>query len=145
MLSTVERVIILKSASIFGAVPDNLLAAVAVTAEEVALRAGDPLFAKGDLGQEMYVIVSGRVRIHDGAHTLNQLGAYEVFGEMALLDAEPRSASVTASEETLLLRLRQEEFFELLDEHGAIARSVIRVLSQRLRDRSAELAALRAA
>ena len=145
MLSTLERVIILKGASIFGAIPDDLLATVAATVEEVPLRAGDRVFAKGDLGQEMYIIVAGRVRVHDGERTLNQLGAYEVFGEMALLDAEPRSASVTASEETLLLRLRQEEFFVLLEDHGAIARGVILVLSQRLRDRSAELAQLRTA
>lgn len=145
MLSILERVIILKSAGIFAAVPDKLLAAVAAAADEVLLRRGEQLFAKGDLGQELYVIVSGSMRIHDGDHTLNRLRAHEVFGEMALLDARPRSASATADEETLLLCLRQEEFFELLEDHGAIARGVIQVLSQRLRARSEELAHLHAA
>lgn len=145
MLSTLERVIILKSASIFGAVPDNLLAAVADAAKEISLQDGEVLFAKGDLGQELYIVVSGCVRIHDGNHTLNRLSAYEVFGEMALFDAEPRSATVTAEEETLLLYLRQEEFFELLEDHGAIARGVLAVLSQRLRARSEELARIHAA
>ena len=145
MLSTLERVIILKSANIFTAVPDNLLATVADAAEETFLQDGEQLFAKGDLGQELYIVVSGSIRIHDGGHTLNRLGAYEVFGEMALLDAEPRSATATAGEETLLLCLRQEEFFELLEDHGAIARGVLAVLSQRLRARSEELARLHAA
>src|SRR5690606_2301828 len=99
-----------------------ILAAVAATVHEVELEAGEQIFAKGDLGKEMYIIVSGCVYIHDGERRLNTLGAYEVFGEMALLDAEPRSASATAAEETLLLRLRQEEFFELMADHAAIAR-----------------------
>lgn len=145
MLSTLERVLILKHAAIFGSIPDNVLAAVAATVEEVELEAGDQLFAKGDLGKEMYIIVSGCVRIHDGAQTLTVLGAYDVFGEMALLDAEPRSASATAAEETSLLRLRQDVFFELMADHAAIARGVILVLSQRLRARSEEVAQLRTA
>ena len=145
MLSTLERVLILKHAAIFGSIPDNVLAAVAATVQEVELEAGEQIFAKGDLGKEMYVIVSGCVHIHDGERRLNTLGAYEVFGEMALLDAEPRSASATAAEETLLLRLRQEEFFELMADHAAIARGVIVVLSQRLRARSDEVVKLRSA
>lgn len=144
MLSTLERVLILKHAAIFGSIPDNVLAAVAAAVHEVELEAGEQIFAKGDLGKEMYIIVSGCVYIHDGERRLNTLGAYEVFGEMALLDAEPRSASATAAEETLLLRLRQEEFFELMADHAAIARGVIVVLSQRLRARSDEVVKLRA-
>ena len=72
------------------------------------------------------------------------MGAREVFGEMALLDAEPRSASVTADEETLLLCLDQEDFFELMEDHSAIARGIIQVLSQRLRARTEDLSKLRA-
>lgn len=144
MLSTLERVLILKHAAIFGSIPDNVLAAVAATVHEAELEPGEQIFAKGDLGKEMYIIVSGCVCIHDGERRLNTLGAYEVFGEMALLDAEPRSASATADEETLLLRLRQEEFFELMADHAAIARGVIVVLSQRLRARSDEVVKLRA-
>ena len=41
----------------------------------------------------MYIIVSGRVRVHDGERTINELGEREVFGEMALLDPAPRAAS----------------------------------------------------
>lgn len=53
MLSTLERAIILEHAAIFGAIPDNVLAAVAATVAEVELAAGEQLFAQGDLGREM--------------------------------------------------------------------------------------------
>jgi CRP-like cAMP-binding protein len=143
MLSTIERVIILKTINMFAAVPEDTLAAVAGVVEELEASAGTPVFRKGDLGQEMYIIVAGSVRIHDGEQVINRLGAYDVFGEMALLDSEPRSASVTTEEDTLLLRLHQDDFFDLFEDHSAIARGIIEVLSQRLRARSEELARLR--
>ncbi|MFN8465017.1 MAG: Npt1/Npt2 family nucleotide transporter [Caldilineaceae bacterium] len=145
MLSTIERVIILKTVSIFASVPDDTLAAVAGALDEVEVAAGTTVFSKGDLGQAMYIIVAGSVRIHDGEQTINRLGTYDVFGEMALLDSEPRSASVTADEDTLLLRLQQDDFFELFEDHSAIARGIIQVLSRRLRARSEEIAKLRSA
>ena len=144
MLSTLERVIILKTVSIFAAVPDDVLATVAGALEEIEASAGQPIFAKGDLGQAMYLIVAGKVRVHDGAQTLTYLGAHDVFGEMALLDAEPRSASVTSEDDTLLLCLQQDDFFDLFEDHSVIARGIIQVLSQRLRARSEEVARLRA-
>jgi CRP-like cAMP-binding protein len=63
---------------------------------------------------------------------------------MALFDAEARSASVSALGDTLLLRLDQEAFLELLDDHSAISLGIIRVLSQRLRARTEDLSRLRA-
>jgi CRP-like cAMP-binding protein len=66
---------------------------------------------------------------------LNYLGARDVFGEMALLDPEPRSATVTAVEDTALLRLDQASFQELLEERSEVARSIIKVLTRRLRER----------
>ena len=84
------------------------------------------------------------MRVHSGAHTLNQLKEREVFGEMALLDPEPRLASVTAVVDTRLLRLDQAPFYELLEDRIEVARGIIQMLSQRLRARVADLNALRA-
>ena len=144
MLSTIERVLILKTVGVFARLDDPLLAEVAALLEEEEVAAGETVFAEGDLGTSMYIIVVGEVRFHSGAHTLNHLGAREVFGEMALLDPEPRLASVTAVADTRLLRLDQGPFYELLEERVEVARGVIQVLSQRLRARVADLNALRA-
>ena len=90
----------------------------------------------------MYVIVSGKVRVHDGPRTIAELGERQVFGEMALLDREPRSASVTALEDTQLFRIEAEPFFELIDDRPEVARGIIRVLTGYVRARMRELAAL---
>lgn len=143
MLTRTEKVSILKTVGIFADTPDDILSEVAVLLEEVDSQAGETVFAKGDMGTSMYIIVGGRVRVHDGERTLNHLGARDVFGEMALVDSQPRSASVTAVEDTWLLRLDQEAFYRLVDERSEVARGVIRVLSRHLRARVRDLGELR--
>lgn len=145
MLTTIERVIILKDVELFAETPDELLAEVAGLLTEVELSPGQAVFHKGDAGDSLYVLVSGRMRVHDGDYTIGLLGESEVFGEMALLDTETRMAAVTAVEDTLLLRLDQESFYELMDTRSEVARGIIRVLTARLRLRVQEIAVLRGA
>ena len=133
MLLTVERVIILRSVAMFAETPDPILAAVASSMVEVEARAGDQIIKQDELGTSMYVIVSGRVRVHIGEQTLATLGDREVIGELAALDPEPRSASVTALEDTRLLRLEHDVLLELLTERVDVARGIIRSLCRRLR------------
>lgn len=143
MLSTIEKVIILKTVSIFAETSDDILAEVAAIATETDTSAGENIFEKGDSGDSMYMIASGRVRVHDGNRSLNDLVAGNVFGEMAVLDPEPRSASVTAIEDTQLLRLDQHALYELIDDRPEVARGLLQVLSQHLRNRMRDLAELR--
>ncbi len=142
MLSTMEMVLILKTVSIFQGTPDRVLAEVAGCLDQLELQAGEPLFAKGDIGECMYIIVDGRVRVHDGDQVLNDLGAHDIVGEMAVLDATPRTASVTAIEETTLLRLDQEALYELMSDRVEVMRGIIHVLSSRLRDRMQDVTRL---
>jgi hypothetical protein len=142
MLSTIEMVLILKTVSIFQGTPDRVLAEVAGYLDQLELQAGEPLFAKGDIGKCMYIIVDGMVRVHDGEQVLNDLGAHDIVGEMAVLDATPRTASVTAIEETTLLRLDQEALYELMSDRVEVMRGIIHVLSSRLRDRMQDVTRL---
>jgi hypothetical protein len=142
MLSPIEKVLILKSASVFNNVPDDVLADVAFLLEEMDAAANEQIINKGDLGDSMYILVGGKVRIHDNERTLNELGEGDVFGEMALLDPEPRSASVTAIEPTRLLRLEQEPFVELIAEHPEVATGIIRNLARYVRARVQDLSRL---
>lgn len=143
-LSPIEKVIILKTVDILTGTPDSILAEIATLLKDVPLRAGDTIFQKGSPGDCMYIIVSGRVRVHDGDHTLNYLGEGDVFGEMALLDPEPRLASVTATEDTRLLRLDQRPFYELIEDRIEVARGIIRVLSRHVRHRVRDVTDLKA-
>ncbi len=144
MLSTLEKVLILKTVNIFAETPGDVLADVATLVEAVDLKAGETLFEKGDLGDSMFVVVSGRVRVHDGARTLNERGEREVFGEMALLDPEPRIASATALEDTHLFRLDREPFYELMADRPEVAQGIIRVLTGYVRARVRDVADLHA-
>lgn len=142
MLTTIEKVIILKMVDIFSKTPDDVLADVANLLEEVEISEEETIFKQGDLGDSMYVIVDGKVRVQDGEHLLNYLGDRDVFGEMALLDPEPRMASVTAVEPTRLFRLDQTPFYQLIAERPEVATGIIRVLTRHLRNRASDIASL---
>jgi len=73
------------------------------------------------------------VRVYDGARTIVELDKDEIFGELALLDPEPRVASVAAVEDTRLFRLDREAFAELMAGNIEIVRGVLHVLCERLR------------
>ena len=142
MLSTVERVLILKTVSMFSQTPDNVLADVADLLEEVDVAENETIFKQGDPGDSLYVILDGKVSVHDSNRLLNYLGERDVFGEMALLDPEPRLASVTAVEPTRLFRLDQAPFYELMAERPEVATGIIRVLTGHLRNRVRDIAQL---
>jgi AAA family ATP:ADP antiporter len=133
VMTTIEKVLVLKSVSIFSDTPDEILADVASLLEEVEVDAGEPVFQKGDVGTALYIVVEGRVRVTSQDRVLAELGPRDIFGEMAALDPEPRSASVSALEPTSLFRLEQESLYELMADRIEVVRGVIRVLCGRLR------------
>lgn len=134
MLLTIEKVIILKSVNIFSETPEEDLVEVASIVEEIEVPAGEEIFKKGDIGTSMYIIVKGKMRVHDGDKEIAILRERQVFGELAALDPEPRSATITAMEDTQLFCLDEGPLYELMAEHVEIARGIIRVLCRRMRD-----------
>ena len=132
----------LKRVSLFAETPNEILAEAAKVLDEVEFEAGEMIFNKGEPGHCMYIIIEGRVRIQDGNRTIDDSGEGEVFGEMAVLDAAPRLASVKALVHTRLLRLEQAALYDLMAERIEVARGIIRVLSGRLRDRLHDLGEL---
>lgn len=129
----IEKVLLLKSTPIFRETPEPDLIDTAAITEELQLEAGEEIFAKGDLGTCMYIIQSGKVRIHNGEHILAVLEENDIFGELSLLDAETRSASATCEEECLLLKLDQEPFYEILSDNVNVLKGILKTLSKRLR------------
>jgi len=133
MLSLLEKLLVLKAVPIFAALPDELLTELAALLREEERLTGEAVLRKGELGTSMYIVVRGRLHAHDGERSLNELGERAVFGEMALLDPEPRSASVTALEDSLLLHLDHGPFYELMADRGEVALGIIQLLAGRLR------------
>jgi CRP-like cAMP-binding protein len=130
---TVEKVMILKGVQMFSRTPEEVLEDLAAILEEVDLKKDEYIFRQGDPGDSMYIIIDGGVRVLDGERQINQLGARDIFGELALLDPEPRSASVQAMEDTRLFRIDRETFSELMAGSISIVRGVLHVLCERLR------------
>jgi len=134
MLSTVEKVLFLKSIDLFSQIPGEDLAAVALISTEENREQGDDVFLEGESGDALYMVIDGKVRVHRADRVIAELGERECFGEMAILDAAPRSATVSAVSETRLLKIAREDFQEIMAEKPEIANGVIKVLTRRLRD-----------
>ncbi len=142
-LLTIERVAVLQRVRILSAVPGHTLVAVARLLEELHVAAGDAVIERGAVEDWLFIVAEGRVRAHIGERTLTECGPGDVVGELAVLAPAARSASVTAVEPSLLLRLRRGPFEELLEDRPKIARSVITALVLQLRklaDEEAEVA-----
>lgn len=133
MLLTVEKVALLKKMDIFAGTPTYMLAAIGRVIQEVNCNPGETFIEEGAVESCMYIVVEGKVRAHKGERTLLTLGPDDIVGELAVLDPEPRSASVTALEPTLLLRLNKGPLDEVLAERPEIALGVIRALTRRIR------------
>jgi len=136
MISTVEKVLFLKSIDLFRALPSEELAQIAEIAEEQPLASGDRVFGEGEPGDALYLIVEGKVKVHKGDKELVRLGIRDVFGEMAVLDSEPRSASVTAVEDAVLLKIGRDDFRDILTERPESRLGVMKVLTRRPRESS---------
>lgn len=128
-----DKILRLRRASIFASTPDDVLAAVADAVEEVQLAPNQQLFAKGDHGTSMYLIATGLVRVHIGGQTIVELSAGEMVGELAALDPEPRSASVSAIDPSTLYQIEQSTLHSLMAEHPEIVQGIVKELARRLR------------
>ena len=129
----IEKVLILRSSEIFQNTPESDLVDIAGILEEVYIDRDNILFSKGDIGNCMYFIFKGKVRIHDGAHTLAILAENEIVGELSVLDAENRSASATTMDECILLKLEQEPFYEILMNNAEVLKGILNTLCRRIR------------
>ncbi len=139
MLSTDARIAILRHASAFAGLDDSVLADVAAELEERAVAAGQTLYEAGEVGEEMFIIAEGQMRVHRGAQTLGELGPSAVFSEPSLLDHHPHTASVTAIADTTLLGLRRGAFESLVKRHLEVGLGVVRDLTRRLTCRLRDL------
>ena len=123
----------LRAAPLFSAVPADALLPVAALCSTTELDAGEVLFHEGEIGDALYVIVRGGVRVERAGEMLATFGAGECVGEMAALDWEPRSATVVATEPTHLIRLDRTDLLDLLGDQPPLVDRLVGVLAARLR------------
>lgn len=136
-MTTVDRVVALHRVPLLADVPGRTLAALAMRAREVHVAAGDVVIEKGAVEDHLFAVVHGRFVARDGERTLRELGPGATVGELAALAPEPRSATVTALEDGLLLRIDKALLDELLADRPELARAVITSLVRMLRSSGA--------
>jgi CRP/FNR family transcriptional regulator, cyclic AMP receptor protein len=102
--------------------------------ETLSFKAGDTIFREGDNALELFVIKSGQVRIQIGNKTIAEIAPDTIFGEMALIDDEPRSATAIAVTDVELVPVSEKQFLFLVSQTPYFALKVMRVLAQRLRN-----------
>lgn len=138
---TTNTIINIKSSlshmALFAGLSDEVLTSLAKKLKPIKLAENDTLFNKGDDGDSLYLIERGGVKIFlpqpDGSQQiLNQLRAGDALGQMAVIDNEARTASVVAVMPSNLLRLKRDDFLEVINQHAGLLDS-LRVISQRLR------------
>lgn len=134
MLPEKEKYEFLRKIPIFSGAEEGILKALSTAVTEKEVLKGSTIIRKGDEGDAVFIIVSGKVRVHDGNHVLARLESGKVFGEYALIDQRTRSASVTADENCLLLRLDYRDFYSCADGNPNILRGVLTELIHRMRD-----------
>lgn len=132
---TIEKVAILKAASIFNDTPENVLASVAAIVKEVPLGANETFITQGDTkSQEMYLVVEGEVEAIIDGKPIITLGQGQTVGELGIFNQEARSADVRTLTPTLLFSIEREALNELMADRPEIAQGIIGALSRRIRD-----------
>lgn len=134
MLTSVDRLLFVRAVPIFTELRDDFLVRLASIMDELSFPANHRIFREGEEGRSLYIVVSGRVRVHLRSQDLTVLDKGTCFGEMSLFDAEPRSASVTTISACDCLVLTQQQLYEAIDETPGIAVNIIKLLSRRIRE-----------
>lgn len=137
---------LLREIPLFEGLADDDLVALAGTLVQREYRSGQPIFALGDDGDSMYIVQSGDVNIHlpgeDSRRiSLKDISRGEFFGELAMFDDKPRSASAQATSPTVLLELSRETLENYLDHRPRAAMAILRTMSERLRETNTLLSA----
>jgi CRP/FNR family cyclic AMP-dependent transcriptional regulator len=129
---------VLRSVSIFVDVPTSELETLAAGLRRRRYARGQVIFTQGDPGNSLCIIEEGRVRIVVGSDegkelVLRVLGPGDFFGELALLDGEPRSADAVAQEACQLLLLQRSDFVEFVEARPKVATTLLAALSRKVR------------
>jgi CRP/FNR family transcriptional regulator len=146
MLTTIEKIVFLQKAPIFEQMTSRQLKVLSEVTEEENFAPQETVFAEGSIGDRMYIIIAGQVEILKSVEgrggtmeSLAVLEKREIFGEMAILDDDPRSAAAVVREPARLLSIRKANVRELIHDYPDIAFGIFKVLSGRIREANRQI------
>ncbi len=133
MKSKFDRIVFLKTTNLFAQVPEYSLMHISKSMHEIEAKAGTTIFSEGDIGDAVYLVVDGTVSIEESNIKLVTRSSGECVGEFALIDDGPRSTSVIAETDVLLLKWERKDFQEALLESHELALGILNILTGKLR------------
>jgi CRP-like cAMP-binding protein len=144
-LTLIEKVIFLKEVPFFNEMPLQEICILAGISEEISYPAEHKIFSQGDNTKTLYLVIHGQVSVQQPTHTssvvrLKTLGAKNYFAETSLFDGAPHQADVVTIEPVDILLIRQSTLFTLIRRRPDIGLSLLKALSQRLRETYADVA-----
>ena len=131
-LTQIDRVLCLQSVDVFKHATTEMLAYIGSIAQEFDAPKGGVVFSEDDVSDAMYVIVTGRVRLDKAGNEVMTVSTGQSFGTWALFDSQPRVMTATALEDVHLLKIRSEDFYDLLADHDEITPVVFRAVIERV-------------
>ena len=133
MLRRNEKVELIKGVPLFADCSRGELEQIAQIADEIDLAEGKELTRLSEPGREFFVLLEGEAEVSRDGETLNHLGPGDFFGEIALVEDTPRTATVTATTPVRVLVITDRAFKRLLEKQPEIQRKVLVALAQRVK------------
>ncbi len=144
-MSIKEEVEILRNIPLFAKLEPAKLKLLAFTSERLTFEPGQALFQQGDPGDAAYIVIDGAADVllntTKGPVKVASLGRNAIIGEIAILCDVPRTATVTAKDKTVTLKINKETFFRLVTEFPQMAVEIMRELARRLEKTNEQLRA----
>ena len=137
--TTQEKQAQLEQVPLFRDCNPEVLARLAEVTAEFAFPADGPIVQQGQIGNGLYIIVSGGARIVAGSEELARLGAGDFFGELSVIDQRPRAATAFAIGDTVCLALASWDLVAVLEREPVLAMNLLKELAGRLRAADAQL------
>jgi CRP-like cAMP-binding protein len=128
------KIELLSHVQMFSSLNKKELGLIARSADVVTVKPGTEIVTQGTPGHEFYLVVSGQATVRRNGRKIATLGPGQYFGELALLDRGPRSATVIAETEVELAIISQREFLAVLNQVPAVAYKLLVSMASRLRD-----------
>ena len=132
-ISTDEKAAALARVPLFAGISDESMARLASVAGVLEFEDGQFIVRQGQVGTGLYVILRGAVRVIRGSTELARLAETDFFGELAVIDQQPRLASVQAHGDVVCLALASWDLLQLVESDSALALNLIRGLTRRIR------------
>ena len=132
-LTTLDRAIRLQKVDLFSELETDLLALLGSIAKQIPYARGEVLFNEQAPATALYVVLAGRIQMSRGGQAMVTVGPDDTIGNWALFDEQPSVVTASAEEDSWLLRIEQQDFFDLLADHSEITPKMFQALFKRVR------------